>query len=75
MTISFVLFGCMSFDLIRLVTANADYLSTYGLIAFQEDGLQQFIELWLKALATMFFWIMFKVCEGNLVDAIANKPV
>ena len=65
----------MSFDLIRLVTANADYLSSYGLLAFQEDGLQQFFELWLKAFATMVFWVMFKVCEVNLVNAIAKETL
>ena len=74
MTISFVSFGCLTFDLVRLVSANAAYLSNYGLMALQEGGLQQMLELWLKAFAAMLFWVMFKLCELNLVKVLTMPP-
>jgi hypothetical protein len=72
LTVSFVGFGVMSFDLIRVVAANADYLSSYGLMALKDGGLQQIFELWLKASMAMVFWILFKLCEGNLVLAFSR---
>ena len=72
MTISFMGFGVVSFDLIRLVAANADYLSSYGLMALKDGGLQQLFELWLKASVAMLFWILFKLSELNLVQAFSQ---
>ena len=72
MTASFIGFGVLSFDLVRVLAANADYLSSYGLMAFKDGGLQQLFELCLKALVAMFFWILFKLCELNLVKAISQ---
>ncbi len=72
MTVSFIGFGVMSFDLIRVVSANADYLSSYGLMALKDGGLQQLFELWLKASVAMLFWVLFKLCEFNLVQAFAR---
>ena len=72
MTVSFIGFGVLSFDLIRVVAANADYLSSYGLMALKDGGLQQLLELCLKALVAMVFWISFKLCELNLVKAISQ---
>ncbi len=72
MTISFMGFGVLSFDLIRVVAANADYLSSYGLIALKDGGLQQLFELWLKASVAMLFWILFKLSELNLVQAFSQ---
>lgn len=74
MTIGFIVFGWLSFDLIRLLTANADYLSSYGLMALQDGGLRQLLELCVKATAAMVFWVMFKIGEHNLINAISQQP-
>ncbi len=72
MTVSFIGFGVMSFDLIRVLAANADYLSNYGLMALKDGGLQQLVELWLKASVAMLFWVLFKLCEFNLVQGFSR---
>ena len=72
MTVSFIGFGVLSFDLIRVLAANADYLSSYGLMALKDGGLQQLIGLCLKASIAMLFWVLFKLSELNIIQAFSQ---
>jgi hypothetical protein len=72
MTISFVVFGCLTVDLVRLVTANAGLIFAYGLNGLQEGGFQQLLELWLGAVLAMGLYLTFKLCEQVLLHALTG---
>ena len=76
MTVSFIAFGCLSVDLVRLIVANAGLVLSYGLMALNDGGLQQFLELWLGALFAMASYMLFKLCEQVLLHALVgiNPP-
>lgn len=69
MVASFIAFGLLTLDLVRLVSANAALLSTYGWQGLQDGGLRQLLELLLSTVAAMAAWLLFKVCETVLVQA------
>ncbi|MDR7269986.1 hypothetical protein J2X20_002644 [Pelomonas saccharophila] len=69
MVLSFIGFGLLTLDLVRLVSANAALLSDYGWQALQDGGLRQLLELLVSALAAMAAWLLFKVCETVLVQS------
>ena len=69
MVVSFIAFGLLTLDLVRLVSANAALLSTYGWQGLQDGGLRQLLELLLSTVAAMAAWLLFKVCETVLVQA------
>lgn len=72
MTLAFVGFGLLSLDLVRLVSANAGYLSRGGWEALREDGLLQLVELCLNALIAIAAYVFFKLCEQVLVQRLAR---
>jgi len=73
MTSSFLGFGILSVDLAKVILANAEYVSDNGWTGIMDGGLQQFFELVRNAIAAMFFYLVFKLCERVLVDKLANK--
>jgi len=73
MTISFVAFGYMTLDLVRVVSANTDFVIENGWRALQDGGLQQMFELWLGALAAMVCYLAFKLCEQVLVHLLSYQ--
>lgn len=73
MTLSFVLFGCLSLDLVKLVSANASLLGAHGWQALLDGGLQQLLELWLSACAAIAAYLVFKLCEHVLVHGLSYR--
>lgn len=69
MVLSFMVFGLLTLDLVRLVSANATLLSDYGWQALQDGGLRQLLELLLSTIGAMLAWLLFKVCETVLVQS------
>ena len=72
MVLSFIGFGLLTLDLVRVVSANAALLSTYGWQALQDGGLRQLLELLGSAVAAMMAWLLFKVCETVLVQSLTR---
>lgn len=72
MALSFVLFGILSLDLVRLVSANAGFLLRAGWDGLLDGGLQQLLELSLNALAAIAAYLCFKLCEHVLVHRLAH---
>lgn len=72
MVLSFIGFGLLTLDLVRLVGANAGLLSEHGWQALQDGGLRQLLELLLSAVAAMLAWLVFKVCETLLVQSLTR---
>jgi hypothetical protein len=71
MGVSFVAFGLVSLDLLRILTANFEFLSMYGLDAVREGGLVQLLGLIFSGYAAAFFYLVFKLCEKVLVDRLS----
>ena len=72
MTISFVAFGCITIDLVRLIAANTSLVFSYGISALLDGGAQQFVELWFGAVLAMALYLFFKLCEHALVHTFAG---
>ncbi len=70
LTLSFIVFGAFSLDLIRLFSANAEFLLKHGWAALLEGGVRQFLELSLNALMAMAAYVLFKLCEHALVHRL-----
>lgn len=71
MAVSFIAFGALSVNLVSYVSANANYLLSYGWEAFKEGGLEQLIELWLKIFVAIGAYLVFKLSEHALIERIA----
>jgi len=71
MALSFVAFGALSVNLVSYVSANANYLLSYGWDAFKEGGLQQLLELWLQIFVAIGTYLVFKLCEHALIERVA----
>ena len=75
MTASFVAFGYLTIDLVRLLSRNAEFVLAYGWQALELGALRQWGELWLGALLAMACYLLFKLCEQVLVQLlIQRKP-
>lgn len=72
LTLSFVSFGKLSFDLVHLFSANSEYIFDNGWVGLMEGGLQQFLELAATACAAMMFYLLFKLCEHALVERLRH---
>lgn len=72
MVILFLIFGLLSLDLVKYVSANANYLLEYGLEAVWDGGLRQLLELVLTAFGAVFAYLGFKLCEHALVERAAH---
>ena len=71
MGVSFVLFGFVTLNLLHLLNANLEYLSTYGIEAALEGGLRQFAEMVASGYFGAVCYIFFKLCEKVLVERLA----
>jgi len=69
MVLSFITFGMLTLDLVRLVGANAAFLSEYGWQGLQDGGLRQLLELLASSLGAMAAWLLFKLCETLLIQS------
>lgn len=72
MTVSFIAFGCLTIDLVRLIAANTQLFFSYGASALMDGGARQFLELWLGAMIAMALYIFFKLCEHVLLHALSE---
>ena len=61
-------FGAMTLNIFRLVAANWNFITTYGLTALKEGGLHQALELFLTGMSSMIVYLVFKFCERILID-------
>ena len=68
----FIVFGVLSLDLVKYVSANANYLLDYGLDALWDGGLRQLITLLLTSFFAVLAYLGFKLCEHALVERAAH---
>lgn len=72
MVASFMAFGLLTLDLVRLVSANAALISDNGWQALEDGGLRQVLELFASSVAAMAAWLLFKVCETVLLQSFTR---
>jgi len=72
LTFSFLVFGKLSFDLIHLFSANADYLLDNGWTGLVDGGLQQLLELLATSCGAMIAYLIFKLCENAMVERLRH---
>ena len=53
MALSFLVFALLTYDFVRVLHANAGYLSSYGLMGLLDGGLVQLLGLLLTGLGAM----------------------
>lgn len=68
MVLSFIAFGLLTLDLVRLVSVNVAFVSENGWQGLQDGGLRQLLELLATVVMAMLAWLLFKVCETVLVQ-------
>ena len=73
MGVSFVLFGLVTLNLLHTLSANLEFLTTYGFEAVHEGGLVQLLELVVSGYAAAAFYVFFKLCEKVLVERLATR--
>jgi hypothetical protein len=72
LTISFVSFGALSLDMVRLIAANAGFLFANGWAGLVDGGFRQLLELSFSAFSAMACYVLFKLCEHALVHRLAH---
>lgn len=73
MTLGFIAFGLLTLDLVRVLTANAAFLSENGWQGLLDGGLRQLLELLVSCVGAMAAWLLFKLCETLLIQSFTNK--
>jgi hypothetical protein len=72
MCLSFLAFGWLTLDLVRLLGANAAFVSDNGWQGLQDGGLAQLAQLLASTGAAMAAWLMFKLCETLLLQSLTK---
>lgn len=57
-----------SFNLVDMSMANLSFLRRHGLVAVTSGGLVQFLEILVTATVALTFFLIYKVCESELVQ-------
>lgn len=56
-----------SFNLVDMSMANLSFLRRHGLVAVTSGGLVQFLEIGLTATVALTFFLVYKICESELI--------
>ncbi|MCK0151173.1 hypothetical protein MWU54_14125 [Marivita sp. S6314] len=65
------LFAFVTVNLFSQAMASLTFLQTFGAEAIRHGALLQVIELTLWGSLSLFCWLVFKICEHELVDRYA----
>jgi hypothetical protein len=72
MSLGFIAFGLLTLDLVRLVSANAAFVSENGWQGLRDGGLRQLLELLVSCIGAMAAWLLFKLCETLLIQSLTK---
>ena len=65
--VSVVVFAFQTYNLLQMGMANLRYIREHGLLALQTGALIQLLQLMFFGAIALFFFLVFKVCESELV--------
>jgi len=68
----FLLSGITSINLYVVLKANLDLLRMYGLQAIEDGALRQLVEILGNAFLSIFFFVLFVLCERIVVDRLTG---
>ena len=68
----FLLSGITSINLYVVLKANLDLLRMYGLQAIEDGALRQLVEILGNASLSIFFFVLFVLCERIVVDRLTG---
>ena len=71
--LSFVLGGLITLNLLHMLSANLEFLSSYGFEALREGGFRQLIEIVVSGYFAAACYVVFKLCEKVLVERLSKK--
>jgi hypothetical protein len=71
--VSFVLGGLVTLNLLHMLSANLEFLSSYGLDALREGGFRQLVEIVVSGYFAAACYVVFKLCEKVLVERLSTK--
>ena len=70
--ISFVLGGLVTLNLLHTLSANVEFVTSYGFDALREGGFKQLIEIVVSGYFAAACYLVFKLCEKVLVERLAT---
>jgi hypothetical protein len=70
MGVFFLLFGCTSINLYVTLRANVDLFLQYGLMVIDDGALTQLAQIIGSMCLSIFFFILFAICERILVGRL-----
>ena len=65
--ISVVIVAFLTYNLLHMGMANLHFIQQHGWLALRSGGLMQLIQILAYGVVSLFFFIVFKVCESELV--------
>ena len=65
--VSLVVVAYATYNLLHLSMANLTFLREYGLTAVMSGGLVQFLQILLSGTVSLAFFLVFKICESELI--------
>ena len=71
--VSFVLGSLVTLNLLHMLSANLEFLSSYGFDALREGGLRQLLEIVASGYFAAACYVVFKLCEKVLVERLSTK--
>ena len=71
--LSFVLFGLITLNLLHMLSANLEFLASYGLDALREGGFTQLFEIVVSGYFAAACYVVFKLCEKVLVERLSKR--
>jgi len=66
-------FAVCTYDLLHVFSANYALISTYGLMAFVDGGLLQFLQLLFWGYAGIACYVVFKGCLDGLTHRVPPR--
>jgi hypothetical protein len=72
MGVFFLLSGITSINLYVVLKANIDLFRMYGAQVIEDGALRQLVEILGTAFLSIFFFVLFVVCERIVVDRVTR---
>ncbi|MEO8059277.1 MAG: hypothetical protein ABI671_13220 [Burkholderiales bacterium] len=71
--VSFVIGGLITLNLLHMLSANLEFLTSYGIEALLDGGFRQLIEIVVSGYFAAACYVVFKLCEKVLVERLSRK--
>jgi len=70
--VSIVIVAFATVNLLQMSMANLRYIGEHGWLALQSGALIQLLQLLIFGAVALFFFVVFKICESELVIRYRN---